>query len=858
MTINRREACLLLASAPAGAFQSNLPTGVDRPWLGPEYWANPLQDWRLHDGRMECVNPGGDRNVFLLTHEAASRKGNLSMRVKLGRVDLEGPALKEGFAGFRTGIRGFFHDYRDSAVFGIGVHAGIDTSGRLFIGAPSASAPRIATPFDHLELLLEAVPAGSGYDLRLAAFDAAGVLLGETRRAEAPANWLDGGVALVCHSGPVPATPDPSIAQMTFGGVNKRGQESGGTLRFWFRDWRVEGSKVAVEPDRALGPIVFTMYTVSRGVLKMTAQMMPVAAGTEMVRLEVRQGGNWKNVATSTIEPLARTANFRVARWDHAKDTPYRVVYSMDGRRHEWTGTVRRDPAAKQNIVVAGLSCNNDFGFPHADVTRNLRHFQPDLIAFTGDQIYERVGGYGIVRAPIERATLDYLRKWYIFGWEWRELTRDIPCVCLPDDHDVYHGNIWGAGGRKAEGAPGPQGQDSGGYVQAAPWVNMVQRTQTSHMPDPFDPTPIEQNIGVYYCSFEVGGVSFAVIEDRKWKSAPKTIMPLARIVNGWAQNPQWSAPRDGDVAGAELLGERQLKFLEDWAKDWDGGVWMKCAISQTIFTNLATLPKPANTDAVTTKLPLQAVGAHAPDEIPTADHDSNGWPQSGRNAALRALRKCFAFHIAGDQHLGSTVQYGIDDWNDASWAVCVPAVANIFPRRWYPPTPGANPRPHDPKRTGEFTDGFGNKVTVHAVFNPQAVDFAPKPLNQRAPGYGIVVFDRATRRISVSNWPRWVDALAVGAQPCEGWPIEIEQTANGMPRAFTLGEVKLPKPDAVVQVVSKDSGEVQYTVRAKGSSANLGVAKAGSYRVRWQDARGKWSELKGPFDALPQQGPKV
>ena len=32
------------------------------------------------------------------------------------------------------------------------------------------------------------------------------------------------------------------------------------------------------------------------------------------------------------------------------------------------------------------------------------------------------------------------------------------------------------------------------------------------------------------------------------------------------------------------------------------------------------------------------------------ADCDSNGWPQSGRNRALREMRKGFALHLAGDQ----------------------------------------------------------------------------------------------------------------------------------------------------------------------------------------------------------------
>ena len=44
------------------------------------------------------------------------------------------------------------------------------------------------------------------------------------------------------------------------------------------------------------------------------------------------------------------------------------------------------------------------------------------------------------------------------------------------------------------------------------------------------------------------------------------------------------------------------------------------------------------------------------------ADMDSNGWPPSGRDRALRAMRKGFAVHLAGDQHLASTIQYGVED----------------------------------------------------------------------------------------------------------------------------------------------------------------------------------------------------
>ena len=48
----------------------------ERAWLGPQYWANPLQDWRLIDGRIECCVSGGDRNVFWLTYDARIARPN--------------------------------------------------------------------------------------------------------------------------------------------------------------------------------------------------------------------------------------------------------------------------------------------------------------------------------------------------------------------------------------------------------------------------------------------------------------------------------------------------------------------------------------------------------------------------------------------------------------------------------------------------------------------------------------------------------------------------------------------------------------------------------------------------------------
>jgi hypothetical protein len=431
---------------------------------------------------------------------------------------------------------------------------------------------------------------------------------------------------------------------------------------------------------------------------------------------------------------------------------------------------------------------------------------------------------------------LDYLHKWYFYGWAYGDLLRDRPTVAIPDDHDVYHGNIWGAGGiATPPGKTGDDAQDAGGYKMPPEWVNMVQRTQTSHLPDPYDPTPVEQGIGVYYCDLNYAGVSFAIIEDRKFKSAPKPLMPEAKITNGWVQNLKFNTAEESDVPSAKLLGDRQLSFLNSWTADWSSKTWMKIVLSQTVFANVATLPKEKSYhDRFVPTLKIFETGEYPPDDVPVSDMDSNGWPQSGRNKALNEFRKGFALHIAGDQHLGSTIQYGIEEWRDAGFAFCVPAISNVWPRRWFPVNEGKNRKKDSPRYTGDFEDGFGNKMTVYAVSNPYFTGKKPARLYDRATGYGIVKLNKATRNITIECWPRWVDPSKPDAKNYNGWPIKINQMDNYGKKAVaylpTLKITGLENP--VVHIVNELNGQTIYTLRITGTSFRPKVFRDGIYTV--------------------------
>ena len=110
------------------------------------------------------------------------------------------------------------------------------------------------------------------------------------------------------------------------------------------------------------------------------------------------------------------------------------------------------------------------------DIFKAFKTQKPDLLFFSGDQVYDH---------------RNHLAMWIKFGREYGEMVRDIPTITIPDDHDVGQANLWGAGGKPTPaGASGIDAQDGGGYKMSTAFVNMVQRTQANHLPDPYDPTP--------------------------------------------------------------------------------------------------------------------------------------------------------------------------------------------------------------------------------------------------------------------------------------------------------------------------------------------------------------------------------
>lgn len=731
----------------------------DMTWTGEDLWAQRLQDWQIRDGKLRCLAQGKDRTVHVLTHQVSD--GTRPLKLVLDLNFLSRPAdLSSGFAGLRIGVKGRFDDYRSAIMSGAGTDLGIRSDGRLFIGDSIGDTPissDILSAFIRLAVEWSPVSGSSG-KVVLTAYDESDDAIASVMTSVDDPRTLEGNIAIVSHF-------EPSAGAKETPTVTVHGLA-------------IEGDGLFYNPEQVYGAVYFAQYTVHAGVLKLSAQLAPVEPVATSCTLFFKRNGTWSKSATSTMHPMARVSAFRVEGWDASQAADYKVVLELplkngDKREFTYQGTIAADPVSKTSVKALALSCNWDYGFPDTEVVRNALTHNADMIFFLGDQFYESNGRFGVQTEPLEKATLDYLRKWYQFGWSYRDLFRRIPMIALPDDHDMYHGNIWGSGGRATIAAgTDDERQDSGGYKMPPGWVNMAQITQTSHMPEPFDPAPVQQNISVFYTNWEYGGISFGIVEDRKFKSAPKDVLPPeAQPLNGFAQNPEYDRSKVRTLE-AHLLGERQMQFLKAWTDRRAREAGFMVLVSATPFCCLQTLPRGTKNDDITPQLEVPDPGEYVEGDDLTMDMDTNGWPQVCRDRVLRLVRDKVDLHLCGDQHLPAIVQYGLDEYGDSPFCFTVPALNNIWPRRWWPPLkPDHKPLPGGPPFTGDFRDGFGNRMTVYAAANPRRTGRQPALLYDRSTGYGLLEFDKAGKKIVLNCFPRYEHQ-----RQYEGWPFTVRR----------------------------------------------------------------------------------
>ncbi|OYX25573.1 MAG: hypothetical protein B7Z06_07060 [Flavobacteriales bacterium 32-35-8] len=805
---------------------SNWNLMPDMDWAGPKYWGNRLQDWNINDGLLQCMVEGRDRTLHHLTMQIGSSRNSFKSKVAI-RFSEDLTKSNQNKIGYVVGSKSWNLEYRASAIHGNGLEVGINTLGNLFIGDEEFKQNSVdkGNLTSGVVLEVSAEPLGGAYTLLLSVFDKSGKILTQLEKKDVDPNELIGNIALLCN-------------------FSEFDSENTDHLVCSFDQWELSGDKFTKNEDQIFGPLCFTQYTRQKNLVKLTAQFCPIPLPSK-AKFEVKQEGKWKMIQEAEVKYPSYTAQFRFDDWSYVESTSFRISYDFkykDGsiETFYWDGTISKEPVSKKSVKAFVASCNHDLGFPDQDIVEYASVHEPDLVLFLGDQFYEINGHFGFQTAPLEKAYLDYLRKWYMFGWSYRKLFQHVPVINLPDDHDVFQGNLFGANGIEFPKASADKRypRDYGGYMMPPDWVNLAMTTQTSHMPDPYDSTPIERGIHVFYSNWDYGGISFGIVEDRKFKSGPAAVLPHeAEVRDAYIENPDYPI-KERSFPDAHLLGTRQIDFLKEWIENWKNETEFKILLSAAPFHALQTLPD-EKSNGMQPRLEIPEKGEYILGDIPVADMDSGGWPKHERDEVLKLIKKSFTLHLAGDQHLPSVTQYGIDDYQDAGYTFAVPALANSWPRRWWPPI--NEPMLGQPGYTGNHEDAFGNKVYVRAVANPYKTGLEPARLYDRSPGYGIVTFNKISRDIEFECWPRYVNPKNNPQGQFLGWPITVNQLENNLPvKPYFLPTIKVTGIVNPLIKIIDDQNVTQLILRINGEVFQPVMDKEGVYSVLIVDEVGE------------------
>jgi hypothetical protein len=377
----------------------------------------------------------------------------------------------------------------------------------------------------------------------------------------------------------------------------------------------------------------------------------------------------------------------------------------------------------------------------------------------------------------------------------------------------------------------------------------MVERTQTSNLPDPdpynsIQPPPaIGQGIGVYFTGMVYGRIGMAILEDRKFKTGRSN--PPAGLDNQF------------------LLGNRQHDFLRAWNTDW-AGQDIKFVASQSPLGNFRTHASTGYSFSLN-------------------DQDTHGWPLHRRNEAWELLRASRMFQIAGDQHLAVVAHHGVTAPRDAGFSFTAPAISNFFPRSWDPvhnvsgTTSTISPYKGDFFFNGQGTlpDGVTPNLTANfpahmavlaasnaAEYHNRTLGISPANLHDRAPGYGITRLDKATRQITFECWPLYADPEfpQTGGQYPD-WPITIAQTDNDgrTPTGYLKTIDTQSEKNAVIRVFDESNNSLVYAMRIRGNLFRPPVYKNSStYRIELSYGDDPPSETYPGLTASPFGPPQI
>lgn len=365
-----------------------------RRWIGPDWWANPLQDWSLQSGQATTF-AGINRSLCLTSFSIVTTSNPVIFEMSV-TVYVRGPVGRLTSAGFRIGRRGpnphWMSSLVDANKF---IEASIFSTGVQKVGRKSMQIPFRFWQNKLITLTLKASQGTTPNMTRLELATSYGTVSAKVKKIN-----ILGELALFTGG------PDMRYRNVP--------------VYVHFANFSIKGPGVRDSAEhRQLGPILWTQYTLSENVLRLQAQLMPLENYGKTVKAELwtrrdrltnGDAYTWGKAARATMHPYARTATFTVPNWNSKKSTPYAVRVMWNGRMYSRCGRVRSEP--KRDILrLAVFSCDEGYVFPQHALVEQVQRQNPDVLVFLGDQIYESYGGFGTrLFGSVPESVLDYLR----------------------------------------------------------------------------------------------------------------------------------------------------------------------------------------------------------------------------------------------------------------------------------------------------------------------------------------------------------------------------------------------------------------------------------------------------------------
>ena len=272
---------LVSCGARENYFEKSWTSLDDRVWVGSEFWSNRLQDWKIQNGRLECIANIPRlkmRTTHLINCRLANKEGDFLGKVDVGAI--QSSQNNDAACGFLLGAGPKLDVWGASLVQqktgpGAGLFAGITAAGDLFVrDMESGKDLKLSTAklSESNTLFIEVTNENSKYTLTLECGDE------KLSLPDINKERLVGNIAIVSHPG--------------------TGDNPGS---FWFNNLEVWGSKL-IKLEETVGPVISTQYTLSNDILKMTAQMAPVSeTDPREVSLEIKKEGSWQEISITKI-----------------------------------------------------------------------------------------------------------------------------------------------------------------------------------------------------------------------------------------------------------------------------------------------------------------------------------------------------------------------------------------------------------------------------------------------------------------------------------------------------------------------------------------------------------------------------